>query len=154
MDSPNLDFSFSGLKTAVLRYVRENGIEAVVKGGEPDQRIVDLVASFQDKVIRSLLTRLRTAMRRHHPRTIILGGGVACNSALRSAVDAEDFGAPAYYPSPILTTDNAAMIAAAGYAKLARGENHGHEFTAATSMKLENVFLKGYEVPLKARYRL
>ena len=154
MDSPNLDFSFSGLKTAVLRYVREKGVAPVVNGGEPDQKIVDLVASFQDKVIRSLLARLRAAVRRHHPRTIILAGGVACNSALRSAVDAEDFGAPVYYPSPILTTDNAAMIAAAGYAKLARGENHGIEFTASTSMKIENVFLKGYEVPLTARYRL
>jgi len=154
MDSPNLDFSFSGLKTAVLRYVREKGIAPVVNGGEPDQRIVDLVASFQDKVIRSLLARLRAAVRRHHPRTIILGGGVACNSALRSAVDAECFGGPVYYPSPILTTDNAAMIAAVGYARLARGENHGLDFTASTSMKIENVFLKGYEVPLMARYRV
>jgi N6-L-threonylcarbamoyladenine synthase len=154
MDSPNLDFSFSGLKTAVLRYVREKGIAPVVNGGEPDQNIVDLVASFQDKVIRSLLARLRASVRRHHPRTIILAGGVACNSALRSSVDVEDFGAPVYYPSPILTTDNAAMIAAAGYAKLARGENHGLEFTASTSMKIENVFLKGYEVPLTARYRV
>ena len=154
MDSPNLDFSFSGLKTAVLRYVREKGISPVVNGGEPDQKIVDLVASFQDKVIRSLLARLRAAVRRHHPRTIILAGGVACNSALRSAVDAEDFGAPVYYPSPILTTDNAAMIAAAGYARLDRGENHGLDFTASTSMKIENVFLKGYEVPLTARYRV
>jgi N6-L-threonylcarbamoyladenine synthase len=154
MDSPNLDFSFSGLKTAVLRYAREAGIEPVANGGAPGQRIIDLVASFQDKVIRSLLARLRTAVRRHHPRTIILAGGVACNSALRSAVDTEDFGASVYYPSPILTTDNAAMIAAAGYAKLARGENHGLEFTAAASMKLENVFLEGYEVPSKARYKV
>jgi N6-L-threonylcarbamoyladenine synthase len=154
MDSPNLDFSFSGLKTAVLRYVREKGIAPVVNGGEPDQRIVDLVASFQDKVIRSLLARLRAAVRKHNPRTIILAGGVACNTALRSAVDAEDFGGPVYYPSPILTTDNAAMIAAVGYARLARGENHGLDFTASTSMKIENVFLKGYEVPLMARYRV
>jgi N6-L-threonylcarbamoyladenine synthase len=142
------------LKTAVLRYVREQGIEPVANGGAPDQKIVDLVASFQDKVIRSLTARLRAAVRRHHPRTIILAGGVACNSALRSTVDAEDFGAPIYYPSPILTTDNAAMIAAAGHPKLARGENHGLDFTASTSMKLENILLKGYEVPRKARYRV
>ncbi len=154
MESPNLDFSFSGLKTAVLRYVREKRIDPVVTGCDPDQKVIDLVASFQDKVIRSLLTRLRAAVRRHHPRTIILAGGVACNSALRSAVDTEDFGAPVHYPSPILTTDNAAMIAAAGYAKLARGENHGLEFTASASMRIDNVVLKGYEVPLRARYKV
>ncbi|HSE36447.1 MAG TPA: tRNA (adenosine(37)-N6)-threonylcarbamoyltransferase complex transferase subunit TsaD [Blastocatellia bacterium] len=154
MDSPNLDFSFSGLKTAVLRYVREQGIEPVSNGGQPDQRIVDLVASFQDKVIRSLLARLRAAMRRHKPRTIILAGGVACNTALRAAVGAEDFGAPVYYPSPVLTTDNAAMIAAAGQAKLVRGEDHGLEFTASTSMKIANFVLKGYEVPSRARYKV
>jgi tRNA N6-adenosine threonylcarbamoyltransferase len=154
MDSPNLDFSFSGLKTAVLRYVREQGIEPVANGAEPDQRIVDLVASFQDKVIRSLLARLRKAVARHHPQTIIVAGGVACNSALRAAINNEDFGAPIYFPSPILTTDNAAMIAAAGYPKLARGENHGLEFTATTSMKIENFVAEGYEVPRTARYKL
>jgi N6-L-threonylcarbamoyladenine synthase len=154
MDSPNLDFSFSGLKTAVLRYVRENGIKPLANGDKPDQQIADLVASFQDKVIRSLLKRLRAAVKRHYPRTVILAGGVACNSALRATVTAEDFGAPVYYPSSILTTDNAAMIAAAGYPKLVRDENHGFEFTALASMKLENLFLKGYEVPAKARYKL
>ena len=154
MDSPNLDFSFSGLKTAVLRYVREHGIEPVMKDTEPDQSIIDLAASFQDKVIRSLLARMKTAVSRHHPRTIILSGGVACNSALRERVRAEDFGAPVYYPSPLLTTDNAAMIAAAAYPKLARGDSHGLEFTASTSIKLENAWLEGYEVPSKARYRI
>jgi N6-L-threonylcarbamoyladenine synthase len=154
MDSQNLDFSFSGLKTAVLRYVREQGIEPVSNGGEPEKKILDLVASFQEKVIRSLLARVRSAVRRHRPRTIILAGGVACNKALRAAMGSEDFGAPVYYPSPILTTDNAAMIAAAGSVRLDRGEDHGLEFTASTSMKIENVVLKGYEVPLKVRYKV
>src|SRR5262249_33545702 len=57
IDSTYLDFSFSGLKTAVLRYVRENGIAPVSSGGEPDQQIVDLAAAFQEKVILSLLWR-------------------------------------------------------------------------------------------------
>jgi len=154
MDSPNLDFSFSGLKTAVLRYVREKGIDPVASGADPDQQVIDLVASFQDKIIRSLLARLRTAVKRHRPQTIIVAGGVACNSALRAEINHEDLGAPIYFPSPILTTDNAAMIAAAGHPKLERGENHGLEFTASTSMKLENFVVEGYEVPLTARYKL
>lgn len=154
MDSPNLDFSFSGLKTAVLRYVREKGIDPVASGADPDQQVIDLVASFQDKIIRSLLARLRTAVKRHRPQTIIVAGGVACNSALRAEINHADLGAPIYFPSPILTTDNAAMIAAAGHPKLERGENHGLEFTASTSMKLENFVVEGYEVPLTARYKL
>lgn len=154
MDSPNLDFSFSGLKTAVLRYVRENHIAPVKSLDEVSQQVLDLVATFQDKVIRSLLSRLREAALRHRPRTIILSGGVACNTALRERIQADDYGAPVYYPSPILTTDNAAMIAAAGYPKLLRGENHGLNFNATASMKLENITLEGYEMPLKARYRM
>ncbi|HVG20022.1 MAG TPA: tRNA (adenosine(37)-N6)-threonylcarbamoyltransferase complex transferase subunit TsaD, partial [Blastocatellia bacterium] len=77
MDSVNLDFSFSGLKTAVLRYVREKGVEPVTGEREPGEVIIHLVASFQDKVIRSLLARLKSAVSRHRPRTIILAGGVA-----------------------------------------------------------------------------
>ncbi|HEX8183251.1 MAG TPA: tRNA (adenosine(37)-N6)-threonylcarbamoyltransferase complex transferase subunit TsaD [Blastocatellia bacterium] len=153
MNSTNLDFSFSGLKTAVLRYVRENEIAPLSKGQEPGSMIVDLAASFQDKVILSLLARLKSAVRRHNPRTIILAGGVACNSALRRRVKEEDFGAPVYYPSPLLTTDNAAMIAAAGYPRIVRGENDGLEFTASTSIKIENLWLEGYEVAKNARYR-
>jgi len=154
MDSMRLDFSFSGLKTAVLRYVREQQIEPLPEGEAPGEVIINLVTSFQDKVIRSLLARVREAVRRHQPQTIILAGGVACNSALRQSLKAAGFDAPVYYPSPILTTDNAAMIAAAGYPKLRRGEDHGLAFTASTSIKLENLQLAGYDVPVNARYRI
>ena len=154
MDSPNLDFSFSGLKTAVLRFVKEKRIEPLAQGQEPSRKIYDLAASFQEKVIQSLLARVKKAVERHHPRSIILAGGVAANSALREEIKARDFGAPVYYPSPKLTTDNAAMIAAAGFPKLLRGEHHGFEFSAEPSLKLENLLLEGYEVPSHARYRL
>jgi N6-L-threonylcarbamoyladenine synthase len=139
MNSASLDFSFSGLKTAVLRYVRERGIEQVGAGEAPGQTVVDLVATFQDKVVRSLITRLKQAAKRYRPLTITLSGGVACNSALRRAVAEEDFGAPVYYPSPPLATDNAAMIGAAGYGRLARGENDGLDFGASASLKLQNI---------------
>src|SRR5262249_20596118 len=154
MESHNLDFSFSGLKTAVLRYVRENQIQPVKQIDEVNQQVIDLVASFQDKVIRSLVMRLKEGARRHNPRTVILAGGVACNSALRQQVKSEDFNAPVYYPSSILTTDNAAMIAAAGYPKLLDGKNDGVNFHASATLKLENIILEGYEVPKRARHRI
>ena len=153
MDSPSLDFSFSGLKTAVLRFVRENQIEPA-SGGDPAELVCDLAASFQDNVVRALLQRVRQGVRLHHPKTIVLAGGVACNSELRARMRAEDFGAPVYYPSPKLTTDNAAMIAAAGHVKLARGEDHGLQFTASASFRLENAPLEGYERPRSVRYRM
>lgn len=154
IDSTYLDFSFSGLKTAVLRYVRENEIAPVKPGCEPDQQTIDLAAAFQEKVILSLLWRLRQAARRHSPRTIILAGGVACNTGLRRSVRSEKLGAPVYYPSPILTTDNAAMIAAAGYRRLVQGDNDGLEISASACLKLDNVAVEGYEPPKTARYRL
>ncbi len=154
MDSYHLDFSFSGLKTAVLRFVREQKIAPLAADDEPTQVIRDLAASFQDKVVRSLVSRVKKAVERHRPRTLILAGGVACNSALRARMKAEDFGAPVFYPTPILTTDNAAMIAAAGYGKLARGEDHGLEFGAESSMKLDTFVAAGYEAPQKARYKI
>jgi N6-L-threonylcarbamoyladenine synthase len=153
IDSPNLDFSFSGLKTAVLRYVREKGVVPVAPGDKPGRSIIDLAASFQDKVVRSLMRGLKAAASRHRPKTIILSGGVACNSALRAAASSGDLGVPVYYPSPLLTTDNAAMIAAAGAVRLARGEDHGLQFTASASLKLENFTLEGYEVPGRVRYK-
>ena len=152
----SLDFSFSGLKTAVLRYVRENNIEPASDIANPSQKILDLCASFQNAVVRALVRSLRKAAEKIQPRTIILAGGVACNTELRSAVKrlAEELNTPAYIPSPIYTTDNAAMIAAAGYPKLARGERSGWEMNADVSLRLQNVDVEDARFKKRARYRL
>lgn len=157
MDDNRYDFSFSGLKTAVLRYVKERAIEPLAPGAEATEQIRNLAASFQKAAVHSLVVPLRKAIADYKPKTVTLSGGVACNSALRAALKAlsEKVGIPLYYPSPILTTDNAAMIAAAGYPKLLRGERVGLDLTAIASLKLQNLDLppepqKGQKV----RYRL
>ncbi len=155
-EAHKLDFSFSGLKTAVLRYVRENAIPVVDDPENPSERILDLCASFQNAVVRALVRSLRKAAEIYRPKTIILAGGVACNTELRAAVRqlAEEIGTPVYIPSPIYTTDNAAMIAAAGYPKLLRGESAGWEMSADVSLRLQNVDLEDPKARKKARYRL
>jgi N6-L-threonylcarbamoyladenine synthase len=152
----SLDFSFSGLKTAVLRYVRENNIEPVADPANPSQQILDLCASFQNAVVRALVRSLRKAAEEYKPKTIILAGGVACNSELRATVKqmADEMNVPAYVPSPIYTTDNAAMIAAAGYPKLLRGECAGWDMSADISLRLQNVDVEDAKLRKKVRYRL
>jgi N6-L-threonylcarbamoyladenine synthase len=151
-----LDFSFSGLKTAVLRYVRENRIEPVSDAADPPEQTLDLCASFQNAVVRALVRSLRKAAAEHQPKTLILAGGVACNSELRAAVKqlAAELNVPAYIPSPIYTTDNAAMIAAAAYPKLLRGEHSSWEMSAEVSLRLPNVDVAEAKPRKKARYRL
>lgn len=141
MRDETLDFSFSGLKTAVLRFVRENGIEPVGDASEPEQVVRDVAASFQLQAVRVLHARLRSAVRQYSPASILLAGGVACNTALRAAVDELGRASriPVYKPSPILTTDNAAMIAAAGFPKLARGECSRLDLNADPSLRLAGV---------------
>jgi N6-L-threonylcarbamoyladenine synthase len=152
----SLDFSFSGLKTAVLRHVREHSIEPVTDPSNPSEQILDLCASFQNAVVRALVRSLRKAAEEHKPKTIILAGGVACNSELRATVRqlTRELNVPAYIPSPIYTTDNAAMIAAAGYPKLLRGECAGWEMSADVSLRLQNVDVEDTKLRKKARYRL
>src|SRR5262249_7814832 len=113
-------------------------------------------ASFQNAVVRALVRSLRKGAEKHNPKTIILAGGVACNTELRAAVKqlALELNAPAYIPSPIYTTDNAAMIAAAGYPKLARGECAGWEMSADVGLRLQNVDVEDAVFRKKARYRL
>ncbi len=135
------DLSFSGLKTAVARYVRENNIVPVANGDEPSQEIKDLAASFQAAVVDALVGTLEKLAIELRPETLIVAGGVACNLALRSA--AEDagnrLGLPVYFPSKHLSTDNAAMIAAAGYRQLVHGDQAKLDMTADVTMRLQNV---------------
>lgn len=155
-EAHKLDFSFSGLKTAVLRYVRENQIPTENDPDQPADQILDLCASFQNAVVRALVRSLRKAAETYQPKTIILAGGVACNSELRASVKklADELKVPADIPSPIYTTDNAAMIAAAGYPKLLRGECAGWEMSADVSMRLPNIDVEEMKGKKKVRYRL
>src|SRR6266704_4648465 len=99
------DFSFSGLKTAVTKYVRETGLHSVTNGEEPSQGIKDLAASFQNVVVRSLVGTMERITQEYLPRTLIVAGGVACNGALREASSevAARLTVPVYFPSPHLS---------------------------------------------------
>lgn len=101
------DFSFSGLKTSVVNYVRKN----------PDVPDVDVAASFQEAVVDVLITKARRAVKEHGASGLCLAGGVAANSSLRQrALDvATEDGISAFVPSRSMCTDNAAMIAAVGW---------------------------------------
>ena len=137
-----LDFSFSGIKTAALRHCRLEGIQPV----EPEsakrpetlpKAILDLVASYQKCVVDQLLDRIGKAWNRYDVRSIQISGGVSANSELRRRA-AEVFRdrAPVHFPSLLLSTDNAAMIAAAGHRRLAAGEKDSWDLTADPNLPL------------------
>jgi N6-L-threonylcarbamoyladenine synthase len=151
------DFSFSGLKTAVSKHVRETGLRPVGEGCEPSQGIKDLAASFQSVVVRSLVGTLERMASEYRPGTLIVAGGVACNGALREAAReaAARLSVPVYFPSPHLSTDNAAMIAAAGTVKLRAGERAGLDLNADVSLRLQNVDVEDEALRRsRVRYRL
>lgn len=151
------DFSFSGLKTAVMRYLRENEIEPVTEGGNVSSEIKDICASFQYTVVRSLMKVMKKQAFELEPKTLIVAGGVACNFALREAAEAvgAQLDIPIYFPSKHLSTDNAAMIAAAGSYRLRNGESSGLRMAADVTMRLQNFEVEDAALrKKKVRYRL
>jgi len=132
------DFSFSGIKTAVLLHVRREKIAPVATPGEVPNEVRDLVASFQRAVVEALVRGLARGAEEHGPRSLIVTGGVAANSRLRrrAAEVAEHLGLPLYVPPLELTTDNAAMIAAAGEVNLRRGLRAGWDLNAEPHLAL------------------
>ena len=151
------DFSFSGLKTAVMRHLRENEIAPVAENETPSQEIKDIAASFQATVIKSLMKNVEKLAEELNPQTLIVAGGVACNGALRDAAEkfGKGFGLPVYFPSKHLSTDNAAMIAAAGTFHLKRGKNSDLKMTADVTLRLQNFENEDAQLKKnKVRYRL
>ena len=149
------DFSFSGIKTAVLRYVELEGMrdsvatrrQALAAMARPsaddvrarsDKKTLDLVASFQRAVVEDLVGKTLEAAGERGARTLFVTGGVAANSELREkfTLEAAKAGLPVYFPSRKLSTDNAAMIAAAAFPKLQAGEFAGADFSAEASLAL------------------
>ena len=120
------DFSYSGLKSAVLRTIQKFSINPVAADEKPESRadICDLAASFQKTVIKSLLVRSEEAVKTNNARAVLVSGGVAANRELRDRFNilGNKLGIPVVFPSVKLSTDNAAMIAAAGYLKVERKE--------------------------------
>lgn len=155
------DFSFSGLKTAVSKYARENNIQPLAVEpqnlAEVSQEIKDLAASFQATVVRSLVGTMKKLSAELQPRTLIVAGGVACNKSLQTAARelAGELNVPIYFPSAHLSTDNAAMIAAAGTFHLRRGETANLNVTADVSIRLQNLDVEDDALrKSKVRYRL
>jgi tRNA N6-adenosine threonylcarbamoyltransferase len=149
------DFSFSGIKTAVLRYVELEGMkpgiaarqQALMKLTRPraedmlplcDAKTLDLIASFQRAVVDDLVSKTLHAADECNVRTLFVTGGVAANSELRERFerDGAKAGLGVYFPSRKLSTDNAAMIAAAAYPKFLTGDFAAAEFSAEAALTL------------------
>jgi N6-L-threonylcarbamoyladenine synthase len=154
-DEARFDFSYSGIKTSVLRYVEihamQSSIEARRKAladiGKPgiedylancDTKTLNLVASFQRAIVEDLAAKTLAAARACNVSTLFVTGGVAANNELRRRFEEAGAmeGLPVYFPSRPLSTDNAAMIAAAAYPKFLAGDFADESFSAEAGMKL------------------
>ena len=152
---PHFDFSYSGIKTAVLRYVEVHGMresiearsQALANISEPkledylancDRQTLDLIASFQRAMVEDLVGKTLAAARACDVATLFVTGGVAANGELRKTFEqrgAEE-GVPVYFPSRALSTDNAAMIAAAAYPKFLARDFAAMDFSAEANLVL------------------
>lgn len=126
------DFSFSGLKSAVLNHINMCQMKNL------DIVPADIAASFQNAVVDSLITRAFNACHEYGYKKLAIAGGVASNSAIRNAFieKSKGEGIEFYYPSPIFCTDNAAMIGVAAYYEYIRGTRHGLDLNAIPNLKL------------------
>ena len=154
-DGPRFDFSYSGIKTAVLRYVETRSMQASIAARRKelaevpqprledylshcDKQALDLVASFQRAMVEDLTGKTLAAARAYDVATLFVTGGVAANQQLRQQFlkDAAREGLPVYFPSRPLSTDNAAMIAAAAYPKFLVREFAAMDFSAEAGLAL------------------
>jgi N6-L-threonylcarbamoyladenine synthase len=154
-DGPRFDFSYSGIKTAVLRYVETHNMQASIAErrrvlamipqpkledylSNCDKPTLDLVASFQRALVEDLAGKTLAAARAYDVATLFITGGVAANQELRRQFDkdAAQEGLFVYFPSRPLSTDNAAMIAAAAYPKFLAGDFAAMDFSAEAGMAL------------------
>ncbi|MDZ7261496.1 MAG: tRNA (adenosine(37)-N6)-threonylcarbamoyltransferase complex transferase subunit TsaD, partial [candidate division KSB1 bacterium] len=128
----SLDFSFSGLKTAVLYHLKS------LSRNQIEKHRADIVACFQSAVVDTLVDKTLAAARKLAVKTIVVAGGVACNSFLRKTFQqrCNEEGLKLIIPPPILCTDNAAMIARAGLFKLQQGEHSPFDLSPQPSLKL------------------
>jgi N6-L-threonylcarbamoyladenine synthase len=154
-DGVQFDFSYSGIKTAVLRYVEVHNLKAAIEARRQalaridnptledvlrlcDRQTLNLVASFQQSMVNDLVAKTLAAASEYDVRTLFVSGGVAANRELRSVFEREASmqGLAVFFPSRALSTDNAAMIAAAAFPKFLRGEFVGMDLSAEAGMAL------------------
>jgi len=134
----DLDFSFSGLKTAVLRYVRGRDTDGT-SAPLSEREVADVCASFQRVVVTTLIDRLFDASRRFNAKSVGIAGGVSANSRLRAELEAQGLRReiPTFLPGLSLSTDNAAMIAAAGLRRFRAGITAPDNLNADPSLPLQ-----------------
>jgi N6-L-threonylcarbamoyladenine synthase len=132
-----LDFSFSGVKTALLHKAQEAGIYPQEEMEESIRSLTvrELAAAFQDSVVDVIVKKTLEAARDHGARGVVLGGGVTANALLRATIEARSQ-LPTAIPPPVLCTDNGAMVGACGYFSISRGQEADFDLGVDPSLAL------------------